>query len=89
MRRSDLETTVASGVLVDTNVQIDAGRGVIAADTALREHGATGALAISTVTEMELVSGCRNKIEPYNLRGFRILPLTPRVPAGAARLLRT
>ena len=79
-------------MLVDTDVIVDAARGVGGATALLEQYEAASPLAISAITEMELVVGCRDRAELRHLdrflRRFRIAPLTPRVSAEGARLVR-
>jgi predicted nucleic acid-binding protein len=49
--------------LVDTDVLIDASHQHLHAQSALARAQQQGLLAISVMTEMELLSGCRNKTE--------------------------
>ena len=67
------------GHLFDTDVLIDAGRGVEDAVDALEIASSKGPLAISIVTQMEMIVGCRNKRELDTLDDFLhrfvILPL--------------
>jgi predicted nucleic acid-binding protein len=49
--------------LVDTDVLIDASHAIRDAQNALEVLQKEGLLAISTMTEMELLVGCRNKAE--------------------------
>jgi len=68
-------------VLVDTNVLIDFKRGQRRTTACLERTESESKLAISIVTEMELIVGCRNKNEVLALRRFlgrfEILTLTP------------
>lgn len=79
-------------VIVDTDVLIDAARGISAAVTCLEQIEQTAALAISTVTQMELIVGCRNKADlrslEHFLARFRVLALNERISTTAVDLLR-
>lgn len=79
--------------LFDTDVLIDAGRGESDAVDTLEQAAEDALLAISVVTEMELIVGCRNKNElaalDRFLRRFNIIPLRPAISAQATALLRT
>ncbi len=57
-------------VIVDTDVLIDAGRNIADAVTCLEQVERQASLAISVVSEMELVVGCRNKTELRMLDKF-------------------
>lgn len=61
---------MAGLILVDTDVLIDASRGVNNAVTFLEAIEKESTLAVSTVTEMELIVGCRNKTELRELDKF-------------------
>ncbi|HLA63543.1 MAG TPA: PIN domain-containing protein, partial [Rhodothermales bacterium] len=77
--------------LVDTDVLIDAARGIPDALASLQTHGASGALAVSVITEMELIVGCRNKAELQALRRFlsrySVRPVTAAVSQQASGLV--
>jgi len=57
-------------MLVDTDILIDVARGIQAAASFLEKNKVHYVLAISSVTEMELIVGCRNKEELTNLESF-------------------
>ena len=57
-------------VLTDTDVLIDAGRGVTEALECLKKHEQQSTLAISVITRLELIVGCRNKQELQKLDKF-------------------
>jgi len=60
-------------VLIDTDILIDAGRGIQQALDCLDNYEAQGTLAISVITELELIVGCQNKRELEKfLRRFEI-----------------
>ncbi len=83
---------MAERCLVDTDVLVDVARGTQATadllDSATHKH----ALCISTVTEMELIVGCRNKAELSQLDAFLTayerMPLSPAISDIATDLLR-
>jgi predicted nucleic acid-binding protein len=50
-------------LLLDSDVLIDAGRGVQQAVSYLQRHSAQFTLVIGSVAQMELLVGCRNKTE--------------------------
>jgi len=81
-----------SAVLVDTDILIDAGRGVEHALLSLEGAEVLGRLRISVVTEMELIVGCRNRLELRRLdallRRYVVVPLDPLISDTAAHLLR-
>jgi predicted nucleic acid-binding protein len=90
--RKSGRTDVDSLILFDTDVLIDAGLGVPEAVQALQEAEQRGGLAVSVVTQMELIIGCRNTAElkalERFLRRFRVLPLTEDSSGRAVELLR-
>lgn len=83
---------MAGEVLFDTDVLTDAGRGVSSAVDVLNEAAKKHALAVSTITEMELIVGCRNKAELHALDGFLkrfvVLPPGEAIADEGLRLLR-
>ncbi len=56
--------------IVDTDIIIDVGRGISEAVNCLQEIKANSRLAISVVTQMELIIGCINKSELQILEKF-------------------
>lgn len=83
---------MADFTIVDTDILIDAGRGIGEAIGSLQEIGLKSSLATSAVTQMELFVGCRDKTELLEvekfLRRFQILPLSEPVSQAAVDLLR-
>ncbi|MEH2358730.1 type II toxin-antitoxin system VapC family toxin [Nostoc sp.] len=61
---------MTNSTIVDTDILIDVARGVIEAVTCLQNLKATSGLAISIITQMELMVGCRNKVELQTLENF-------------------
>ncbi len=57
-------------VLVDTDILIDVSRGIPIAINRLKLEAKNSTLAISSITHMELIVGCRNKTELKNLEKF-------------------
>lgn len=57
-------------ILVDTDILIDVGRGIQIAVNRLQSETKTSSLAISVITKMELMVGCRNKTELQKLGKF-------------------
>lgn len=78
-------------VIVDTDILIDAGRGDSDAVNFLKKHEQQPTLAISVVTQMELIVGCRNKAELQHLEKFllrfQILRITEGISDRAVNLL--
>lgn len=56
--------------IIDTDILIDAGRGVQEAVDCLNVIAASTIPTISVVTQMELIVGCRNKSESQKLAKF-------------------
>ena len=56
--------------IVDSDILIDVGRGLTDAINCLLRLEAASTLAISAVTQMELIVGCRNKTELQVLEKF-------------------
>ncbi len=79
-------------VIVDTDVLIDASRGVSEAVSCLQQIERQSSLAIRVITQMELFIGCRNKaelraVENFLLR-FQIVRLNEQISDIAVDLLR-
>ena len=83
---------MVSFTVVDTDILIDAGRGVVEAVTCLKDIEQQSSLAASVVTQMELFVGCRDKAELRQvekfLQRFLLLKLTEPVSDAAVNLLR-
>ena len=77
--------------LIDTDVLIDAGRGLKEAVTCLLEIEKHSTLAVSVVTQMELVIGCQNKTELRTLERFlsrfQVIKLDEKISDQAISLL--
>lgn len=82
---------MAKLTVVDTDILIDAGRGINEAIDYLQELEHSTPLAVSVVTQMELIVGCRNKAELRTLeqflRRFRILKINEAICDKAVELL--
>lgn len=78
--------------LVDTDVLIDAAASVEAAVAALGQIEEGAALSISTITQMELLVGCRNKTELQKterfLQRFDVIRMDASISDLAVDLLR-
>ncbi len=61
---------MTSSTIVDTDIIIDVGRGIPEAVNCLQELKSSSRLAISVVTQMELIVGCTNKSELRTLEKF-------------------
>ena len=79
-------------VLVDTDILIDFARHIQDASDVLMRLERRSTLAVSAITELELLVGCRNKIEAQNtdhlLDRFQIIPLNEQVSNIATSLIR-
>lgn len=84
---------VTNSTVVDTDILIDAGRGVQVAVNCLQNLKASSGLAISIVTQMELMVGCANKAELQTLENFLkqfyIIKIDEAVSDTAVDLLRS
>jgi predicted nucleic acid-binding protein len=61
---------VKQKLIVDTDILIDVSREIPIAINRLQLEANNSTLAISTITQMELIVGCRNKTELQNLKKF-------------------
>ena len=61
---------MTNSTIVDTDILIDAGRGVLKAASCLQYLKSSSGVAISIVTQMELMIGCANKAELQILENF-------------------
>ncbi len=84
--------TVSGLTIVDADILIDAGLQVAAAVQCLDAIERQSALAISVITQMELLVGCRDKSEMRNaerfLRRFQVVGLNEIACDTATELLR-
>lgn len=83
---------MANLVVVDTDILIDASRAIDEALACLDQIEDRAALAVSAVTEMELVVGCRDKAELRTLdkflNRFQVIRIDERMSDTAVELLR-
>lgn len=79
-------------ILVDTDILIDASRKVSEAIVRLDSLEKQSNLAVSVITQMELIVGCRNKTELRKtdkfLKRFQTINLNESISGIAAELLR-
>lgn len=79
-------------ILLDTDVLIDAGRAVEVAIVQLETAAQKSTLAVSIITQMELLVGCRNRTElqimERFLERFEIIKLSEAISDRAIDLLR-
>jgi predicted nucleic acid-binding protein len=77
--------------LIDTDILIDASRGVAAAGAFLNQAQAETGVIISVISAMELVRGCRDKRQLADvtmlIHSSRVLPVTSRVSILALAFL--
>ena len=83
----------ADMIIVDTDILIDAARCIEDAVNCLQQIEDTSSLAIRSVTQMELIIGCRNKKElkslEHFLQRFELISLNEQISDTAAALLKT
>ena len=77
--------------LIDTDILIDASRGLPQAGDFLNEMLAGNGITISVVSAMELIAGCRDSVQLANtkqlLTSFTIAPLTEPISSSALNLM--
>ena len=77
--------------MIDTDVLIDVGRGVADATECLEQHELRSVLAISVITQLELLVGCQDKREFKNvdkfLKRFEVVKLDARASDIAVDLI--
>jgi predicted nucleic acid-binding protein len=83
---------MAGFIIVDTDILIDAGRGINEAVNCLKQIEQSAYMAVSVITQMELLIGCRNKIELKELERFltrfTIFNITAEISERAVDLLK-
>jgi predicted nucleic acid-binding protein len=81
-----------ASTIVDSDILIDVARGDANAISCVSRLEKTSALAISAITQLELIVGCRNKTELRNLekflRRYQILKITDQISDRAVELLK-
>jgi predicted nucleic acid-binding protein len=86
-----MAATPHAAALIDSDVLIDAARGQLEARAFLNDQNRAFRVQISTISAMELIVGCRNKIELSQTRRFlepvRILPVDPNISDKAYDLI--
>ena len=86
------QNPVANPTIVDTDILIDPGRGVPEAANCLQSLKSSSGLAISIVTQMELIVGCANKAElqivENFLKQFYVIKIDQSISDKAVDLLR-
>ncbi len=80
-------------VLVDTDILIDVSRNIETAINRIKIEEQTGQIAISAITQIELIVGCRNKLELGHLNRFlsryQILQINENISALTVELIKT
>jgi predicted nucleic acid-binding protein len=83
---------MAEVVVIDTDISIDVSRGNETAIVYLQNLTTNGSLAVSLITQMELLVGCRNKQEivllDKFLKRFQMIKLNEAISIIAVDLLR-
>lgn len=78
-------------IIIDTDILIDVGRGDHTAIDCLQRIEQQFQLAVSVVTQMELIIGCRNKVElnmlEKFLQHFQCIKVTEQISDRAVHLL--
>jgi predicted nucleic acid-binding protein len=86
------QSYMTNSTIVDTNILIDLARGVQEAVNCLQNLQVSSVLAISVVTQIELMVGCANKAELQTLENFlkqfHIIKIDHNVSDKAVDLLR-
>lgn len=87
------QSQMTNSTIVDTDILIDTGRGVLEAVKCLQNLKASSGLAISIITQMELMVGGDNKAELQTLENFLkqfyIIKIDQAVSDTAVDLLRS
>lgn len=77
--------------IFDTDILINVGRGDAEAINCLQSYAQNSVLAISIITQMELIVGCRDKKELQSLtkffKQFQILPINEQISEKSVKLL--
>ena len=88
-----MEEAADQAALIDTDILIDASRGLIQAGVLLNDILRGPGISTSAISAMELIAGCRDSGHLSNikqlLRQFSILPVTPEVTQRALTLMET
>ena len=91
MRAKNIGATNVASTVVDTDILIDVARGNDEAIDCLLRLEKDSTLAISAVTQMELIVGCRSKVELRDLERFldryQTLKITHQISDRAIDLL--
>ena len=86
-----MERETAKPALIDTDILIDASRGLESAGRFLNDRQQGLGLTISIVSAMELIAGCRNAGQLAGVRHFlaqcEIVPLTEAISERAQKVM--
>ena len=82
---------MTKSILIDTDILIDISREISTAINRMKQEKLTNQLCISVITQMELIIGCRNKIEQQKLnkflKGFTVININESISNQASKLL--
>ncbi len=82
---------MSNKILIDTDILIDISREIPTAINRFKEEKLNNKLCISVITKMELIIGCRNKIEQQKLnkflQGFLIINVNELISNQGCQLL--
>ncbi len=88
-----MAATVGAAGLIDTDILIDAARGVAAAVAFVAAQRAGGGVHISVISAMELVAGCQNKRDLAAVQQFLqavvTVPVSSTTSQAASALMET
>lgn len=86
-----MAATLDATGLTDTDILIDAARGVADAIAFLAAQRAAAGVSVSIISAMELIAGCRNKTELTQTQQFlqpvRVLPIVGNTSRTACELM--
>lgn len=82
---------MSNKILIDTDILIDISREIYTAINRINKEKLNNKLCISVITKMELIIGCRNKIEQQKLnkflQGFLIINVNESISNQGCQLL--
>ena len=88
-----MEEAADQAALIDTDILIDASRGLIQAGVLLNDMLRGPGVSTSAISAMELIAGCRDSASLSRIKQllgqFTIVPLTPAVSERAQTLMET
>lgn len=90
---SSIGQIAMSWMLVDTDILIDAARSIDLALTRLEQESRSHTLAVSVITQMELIVGCRDRTELQKLSRFlqhyQVVAVSEAISAVTVELMET